>query len=66
MSSEATDKKLSRRAMLGRLGLAAAAAYTAPALLNLSEAKASSFSGPRRHRRYGRPVRRYRRGSFSR
>lgn len=75
MSSEATEKKLSRRAMLGRLGLAAAAVYTAPVLLNLSEAKASSFSGRsfsgrRRRVQYGPPqrrqqVRRVRRGSYS-
>lgn len=35
----------SRRNLLAKLGLAAAAAYTAPVLLQLSEARASSFSG---------------------
>lgn len=35
---------LSRRAMLTRLGLAATAAYTAPVLLRLGDAHASSFS----------------------
>ena len=35
---------LSRRAMLTRLGLAATAAYTAPVLLRLGEAHASSLS----------------------
>ena len=38
----------SRRAMLTRLGLAAGAAYSAPVLLRLGEAHASSFSGSRR------------------
>lgn len=76
MSDKAPEKTLSRRAMLGRLGLAAAAVYTAPVLLNLSEAKASSFSrrggsrsfSRRRHGHHpihGRPVRRVRRGSHS-
>lgn len=69
------DKTVSRRAMLAKLGLVAAGAYTAPVLLQLSEARASSsFSGEggrryhprhdyRYHRRYydGRWDRRVRR-----
>jgi hypothetical protein len=44
--------------MLQRLGLAATVVYAAPVLLQLSEARASSFSGPsssdpRRRRRRG-------------
>ena len=40
---------LNRRRLLARLGLAASAAYAAPVLLRLSEARASggSFSGGR-------------------
>ena len=45
------DVALTRRKMLMRLGLAATAIYAAPALLQLSEAKASSFSGPSGGRR---------------
>lgn len=39
-------KEITRRQMLMRLGLAATAVYAAPVLLQLSEARASSFSGP--------------------
>lgn len=42
------DREITRRQMLVRLGLAAGAIYVAPALLPLSEARASSFSGPSR------------------
>lgn len=62
MSAEdktSTEKTMSRRRMLTILGLTAGAAYAAPVLLQLGEAKASSFSGPRRPRRsrpsYSRP-----------
>jgi uncharacterized membrane protein YgcG len=53
MSTETTpamdqDTRLSRRKMLMRLGLAATAAYAAPTMLQLGEAKASGFSGGRR------------------
>ena len=51
---------LSRRGMLMKLGLGVAAAtvaYSAPVMLQLGEAKASSFSGRRRPRRPGRPRR---------
>lgn len=44
MNDEA--KIVTRRQMLKRLGLAATAIYAAPVLLQLSEARASSFSGP--------------------
>ena len=48
MSNEKTEEtKLSRRAMLTRLGLAAGAIYAAPALLQLGEAQAGSFSRSR-------------------
>lgn len=49
---------MSRRRILGRLGLAAAAAYAAPVALNIGQARASSFSsysgrrGGRRRRSY--------------
>lgn len=59
-----TTEKVSRRAMLARLGLAAGAIYAAPMLLQLGEAKASSFSGRRRDG-WRRPIRGERR-SFSR
>lgn len=39
-------KTITRRRVLQRLGLAATAVYAAPVLLKLSEARASSFSGP--------------------
>jgi hypothetical protein len=39
---------MTRRQVLAKLGLAAAVAYTAPVMLQLGEAKASSFSGGRR------------------
>lgn len=39
-------KKVTRRQMLKRLGFAATAIYAAPVLLQLSEGRASSFSGP--------------------
>ena len=53
------NKEVTRRQMLMRLGLAATAVYAAPVLLQLSEARASSFSassnsgpsGRRRRRR---------------
>lgn len=57
-----SDAKFSRRAMLAKLGLAAGAIYAAPVLLQIGEAKASSFSGRGRPRR---PIRGDRR-SFSR
>lgn len=60
--------KVSRRAMLAKLGLAAGAIYAAPVLLQIGEAKASSFSGRGRGRRrdgWRRPIRGDRR-SFSR
>lgn len=57
-----TKTKVTRRVMLAKLGLAAGAIYAAPALLQISEAKASSFSGRGRPRR---PIRGDRR-SFSR
>jgi hypothetical protein len=61
-----TTKKVSRRAVLARLGLAAGAIYAAPVLLQLGEAKASSFSGRGRRRDgWRRPIRGDRR-SFSR
>lgn len=60
-----SDAKLSRRAMLAKLGLAAGAIYAAPVLLQIGEAKASSFSGRGRPRRPRRPIRGDRR-SFSR
>ena len=61
----AGEPKVSRRRLLMRLGLAATAAYAAPAMLQIGEAKASSFSGRssgrRGRRRKGGPRR-----SFSR
>lgn len=42
---ELETTELSRRQVLARLGLAASVAYVAPALLTLSEAKASGASG---------------------
>lgn len=50
---------MSRRALLARLGLAAAAAYATPVALNIGQARASSYSG----RRWGG---RRRRRSYSR
>lgn len=41
------EARLSRRAMLARLGLAATAAYAAPVLLKLGEAQAGSSSKSR-------------------
>jgi hypothetical protein len=61
MSNEAkteTGKILSRRGLLVKLGLAATAAYVAPVMLQLGEAKASSFSGGRRRVRRVRRARR--------
>jgi hypothetical protein len=49
-----TGTLLSRRGLLVRLGLAATAAYVAPVMLQLGEAKASSFSGGRRRVRRAR------------
>jgi len=55
-TTAARDLRLSRRRMLARLGLVAGAAYVAPVMLQLGEAKASgrsgrgSFSGRRRPR----------------
>jgi hypothetical protein len=43
--STAAEPDVTRRRVLTQLGLAAAAAYTAPVLLKLSEARASGFSG---------------------
>lgn len=40
-----TTNTLSRRKVLARLGLAAAAAYAAPVALNLGQARASGYSG---------------------
>jgi hypothetical protein len=61
--------KMSRRQLLVRLGLGAAAAYTAPVLLQLNPASASGFSGGSfsglRTRRQGTVVRRPRRRSVS-
>ncbi|WP_157928766.1 hypothetical protein [Pararhizobium haloflavum] len=63
MANDSTrPTNISRRAMLTKLGLGAAAAYAAPALLQLSEARASGYSGGgsfsggggRRHYRYDR------------
>lgn len=52
MSTEKSrDERLSRRAMLSRLGLAATAVYTAPVLLKLGEARASGVSGHSAHSR---------------
>lgn len=45
------EKMMSRRRMLTILGLTAGAAYAAPVLLQLGDAKASTISGPRRPRR---------------
>lgn len=46
---------MSRRGMLMKLGIAAGIAYTAPVMLKLGEAKASSYSGGRRrHRSFSR------------
>lgn len=53
-----TEVAITRRRMLMRLGLVATAAYVAPALLQLSEARASSRSGPSRNGRYREGVRR--------
>ena len=53
---KSTESIMSRRAVLARLGLAATAAYAAPVLLDLGQAKASSFSGRRDRRSFsGRP-----------
>lgn len=41
-----SDKRISRRAALARLGLAAAGSYVAPAMLGLSHARAASSSSP--------------------
>ena len=60
-----TKTKISRRAMLAKLGLAAGAIYAAPVLLQIGEAKASSFSGRGGRDGWRRPVRGERR-SFSR
>lgn len=60
-----TKTKVSRRAMLAKLGLAAGAIYAAPVLLQIGEAKASSFSGRKRRDGWRRPIRGERR-SFSR
>lgn len=45
--SNETSRKdpMTRRAMLAKLGLAAAAIYVAPVALELNQARASSFSG---------------------
>lgn len=56
---------LSRRAMLTRLGLAATAAYTAPVLLRLGDAHASSFSRSGRRSFSGRRPGGRRRRSFT-
>jgi uncharacterized membrane protein YgcG len=37
--------QISRRAMLGKIALFAGAAYAAPAMLSLSQARASGYSG---------------------
>lgn len=59
-----TDVAITRRRMLMRLGLAATAVYAAPALLQLSEARAvSNVSGPSRNGRARNGVRRN--GSFT-
>ena len=52
-----TEVAITRRRMLMRLGLVATAAYVAPALLQLSEARASSRSGPSRDGRVRQGVR---------
>lgn len=46
MTDEVTKPvEMTRRRMLMRLGLAASAIYAAPVMLQLSDAKASGFSG---------------------
>ena len=65
--STTSETAISRRIMLKRLGLAATAAYAAPVMLSLGEARASSFSGSRGSRSFSGRGRRSRRrgGSFS-
>ena len=66
MSTEKSKETgLSLRAMLTRLGLAATAAYTAPVLLRLGEAHASSFSRSGRRSFSGRKRSGRRRRSFT-
>ena len=40
------DNTVNRRKVLAKLGLAAGAAYMAPAMLSLSQARASGYSAP--------------------
>lgn len=49
---------LTRRGLLAKLGLAVTAAYAAPVLMQLSEARASDASGPRRRVRVRQGTRR--------
>lgn len=65
--STTNEAAVLRRTMLMRLGLAATVAYAAPVMLNLGEARASSFSGSRGSRSFSGRGRRSRRrgGSFS-
>lgn len=60
MTHDTDTPSVSRRRLLARLGLAATAIYAAPAMLELTPAKASGFSGRgsgggrRRRRSYSR------------
>jgi hypothetical protein len=49
---------ITRRRLLAKLGLAVTAAYAAPVLMQLSEARASGASGPRRRARIRQGTRR--------
>jgi hypothetical protein len=71
MSKDTSSEKITRRGMLAKLGMLATAAYAAPVVLQLGEAKASGFSGrsvrgggARTRRSFSRPS--GRRRSFSR
>jgi hypothetical protein len=48
MSSTDNSKKVSRRQLIARLGMAAGAAYVAPAMLGMHAARASTGSAPSR------------------